>query len=273
MENTKNNKLVIILLVILVLILGCLCVLFATGTIKLNDKKGNNTEEKENQTTEENKQENNNEQETSTDDYYKNLVSKYVDDTDLRIAEIKNNGLNDNVKVSLIISKVKSDKKVKCGEAFGISDEDFYNLFDGSAFGCIGHDERDAISYEIVNEKSRELFNSDAPKTYSLWNYGYSAILNSYVEVQRYGSDPYYQNFYKVVSTNTDNNKLYVTVKFIDYYYWGDIVYFINNDYEPAHVETYEELQQVFNNNLDNLPTITFVFEKVNGNYILTSVQ
>ena len=41
MENQKNNKGVITLLVVIIVILSVLCILFATGTISFNTNKVN----------------------------------------------------------------------------------------------------------------------------------------------------------------------------------------------------------------------------------------
>ena len=42
MENQKNNKGVIALLIVIIVILSALCVLFATGTISLKSNNENN---------------------------------------------------------------------------------------------------------------------------------------------------------------------------------------------------------------------------------------
>lgn len=65
MENQKNSKGLVVLLAVLVVILGALCVLFATGTISLNNKTttnddlntGNNTVIENNNTSDNTKQE------------------------------------------------------------------------------------------------------------------------------------------------------------------------------------------------------------------------
>ena len=48
MENQKNNKGVIALLIVIIVILSALCILFATGTISFNSNKANDDEVNEN---------------------------------------------------------------------------------------------------------------------------------------------------------------------------------------------------------------------------------
>ena len=45
MENQKNNKGVIALLIVIIVILSALCVLFATGTISFNSNDIDNNDE------------------------------------------------------------------------------------------------------------------------------------------------------------------------------------------------------------------------------------
>ena len=63
MENQKNNKGVITLLVVIIVILSVLCILFATGTISFNTNKVNDNNTNENVTDKDqnNQEENNNE--------------------------------------------------------------------------------------------------------------------------------------------------------------------------------------------------------------------
>lgn len=53
MENQKNNKGVIALLIVIIVILATLCVLFATGTINLSNKESVNNNQNENTNTQE----------------------------------------------------------------------------------------------------------------------------------------------------------------------------------------------------------------------------
>ena len=48
MENQKNNKGVIALLIVIIVILSTLCILFATGTISFNSNKANENDINEN---------------------------------------------------------------------------------------------------------------------------------------------------------------------------------------------------------------------------------
>ena len=93
MENSKNNKGVIALLIVIIVILSALCVLFATGTIsfKSNDVDNNKTNQNvtDNNNVETNDDENivnnnqdNNENNINLDnikyDYNDNILGKYV---------------------------------------------------------------------------------------------------------------------------------------------------------------------------------------------------
>jgi hypothetical protein len=70
-ENQKNNKGVIALLIVIIIILSALCVLFATGTISFNSNKVNDNDSNEN--INDNNQTNDNNEPTFTADEEKGL--------------------------------------------------------------------------------------------------------------------------------------------------------------------------------------------------------
>ena len=272
MEEKSNNKLTIILLIILVLVLGCLCVLFATGTIKLNDKKesNENTQEKQN--------------ETITKEEAKSLVNKYVSNTniqggDLNLDVIKKNGLTDNVKLDMAIGKLSIESEVKCEDAFDKNAVEGYRRGGETGYyGCSFNSltQQPAFSYDSVNSKYKELFgsSSNAPKTNSFYFYEYSSKLNKYVIISQMASSSKIPGtIYDVVSVNSNNDKLNVEVKYLDYTstMHGLAYSFDNNTTNMA--TDYNELKSVFDNNLDKLSSVTFVFEKINNEYILVSAN
>lgn len=85
MENQKNSKGVIALLVVIIIILAVLCILFATGTITLKSNTTNN-----NQQTSENTQTNTNDDNSTINN---NIQTKLVDNLNCSNSETTFNGI------------------------------------------------------------------------------------------------------------------------------------------------------------------------------------
>ena len=134
MENQKNNKGVITLLIVIIVILSALCVLFATGTISFNSNKVNDNDINEN--INDNNQVDDNTNDDSNTVNMQNMVGEYngKDPWDYDLTVIINSISNNDI--NLVISneyykKEVSTKLINDTAAFhiqGISEDNRYEV-------------------------------------------------------------------------------------------------------------------------------------------------
>ena len=105
MENQKNNKGVIALLIVIIVILSALCILFATGTIILNTNKVNDNDINEN-VNDNNVENNDEEKESNWVDY---LLSRHI--LDAKITRVRNVGMGDSESLNETVTITMDDLK------------------------------------------------------------------------------------------------------------------------------------------------------------------
>lgn len=169
MENQKNNKGVIALLIIIIVILSTLCVLFATDTINFNSKGNNNNElSNENITEEDNtldgnkdnqKQEENNNEKTDESNFIRETKITLIDEPNCTgngsplIATIESNG-------NISIAQNKEKAEIAVGNA--------KYLYRVSLHACdsfiLYYITEDKELYKITNPKVSTVLNQKATK-------------------------------------------------------------------------------------------------------------
>lgn len=281
----KKNIVIIILIILILGLSGYLIydkLLLSTDNEVIDNKESNN-----------NKEENNNNKEDDEKDDLKNakfILDKYLD-SDMhniieRIAETK---LNEETKLAIVINSIESDNteefaNYQCSELFESLGEygSVSEAFSKIGWTCGDHGEipYKHYSYIRVNDKYKEFFGSldEAPKQDILYDkeaYAYSDIKDVYVKLTpQFGpiiSNSYY---YEVEEVLTNDNEIKIKISYLTYkvnLFVEEISYNINNTEYLVNSE--EDLMEVYNNNKNLLPVLTFVFENNNNNYILKYVE
>lgn len=86
------------------------------------------------------------------------LIDTYTSKLNLQFDDIKNSGLSQEIKLSMTITNLEPDKDGTCADAFDEEDQRYFNR--KFAWGCITASK--VYSYEMVNEKYKELFGSQS---------------------------------------------------------------------------------------------------------------
>lgn len=191
-------------------------------------------------------------------------------------------GLTDDVKLSMALSGSDNFKQsYTCGEAFTS------NFAGGVEYRPVGHglwacginNDVYSVNYNNVNLIYNNLFGNkgDAPKKIEYCDTNmcdYSKNTNSYVvlDIQATGLSPS-KYYYEVNDVKINNNELKINISYLYYYQIinGNYNYSINNiDHET---DNEDDIKKVYIDNEKLLPSLTFVFEKQNQDYILKSVE
>lgn len=281
----KNNKGLMVLVIILsLLVVGLFGYIVYDKVIDV---------EEDNNKVSDNKEEDNNKV-ADNDNINFDLARGYINDLiDLGTYDLfdrlSEEGLSDNVKLSMALSG--SDNFVQsytCGEAFTS------NYAEGNEYRPVGH-ERWAcsvinkepvysIEYDSVNFVYKSLFGNigDVPKKIEYCSNtmcDYSTKTNSYVRLIMQASGlPFYSYYYNVKNVEVNDNELKIKISYLTYtniyiiseetfdisYYLNDKVYEVNNK---------ADIKKAYYDNEKTLPSLTFVFEKENQDYILKSVE
>lgn len=190
-----------------------------------------------------------------------------------RIVETK---LDEDTKLAIAIGSIESLESYSCNELFDTTNGYYENN------GAICSSYPNQYSYERVNARYKKIFGSlkEAPKKDLLYRYevyDYSDKKDVYVELEpQFG--PIIPNlyYYEVKEAKINNNELKINISYLTYK--------VNPLVEPEHIsykinnveytiEKEDNIKQIYSDNENSLPTLTFVFEKENNNYILKYVE
>ena len=196
------------------------------------------------------------------------LIEKYSN-ANLYFDDLKNSKLTDDIMVSMAVASVNSDKKVKCGDAFDLTNGT-YVPSESYKYSCYENDNLDAYSYDLVNSKYRELFGKDAPKTAGYhYVYAYSNNSNSYAKLTMKGTDTKINVMRRVISAKLNGDKLAVEFYYLDYQEQMDRVSYV----QDGNVYSVKDITAYFNSHIDTLHKMTFNFVKSNDNFVLESIN
>lgn len=225
---------------------------------------------------------------TVPDEKVKSLIDEYK----TMFQYIKSDGLTDNIKFSIVFNNLKKnekpDYKYSCEDSF----EDAINnehRAKNSIYVCENNIDGyiSSYDYEIVNKYYKSIFGEDETiekKDYDGSEYfgeyfEYSTKVDSYVELLRKYIPFNYSNiynYYEIESKKYENSRLEVEIAYLSYEYKEvdeKQIYTYEINGEKKNVESESDLSKVYNENKDNLPKLTFKFDKINNNFILISIE
>lgn len=292
MKKSKNGLMIVIVIlsVIILALVGYIVYDKISEDNKSENVQNNNEEGNKNLISEDNKNENvqNNNEEGKQNVNFFDLAKEYINniielDTYNLFNRLYEEGLSNDIKLSMALSDLeKFEQKYTCDEVYTANYEEEYRPIGYEFYGCsvLNKEGVYSINYDQVNEDYKKLFGdmNDAPKEIAYCDNSsicdYSEKINSYVKLDIQASgNPSYEYYYEIKDVKIDNNELKITILYLDYVELmnGSFVYNLNDvDHIANNVE---EVKQAYNDNKEKLPSLTFVFEKENQNYIIKSVE
>lgn len=214
----------------------------------------------------------------------KTIIDKYLN-SDMRniIERIEETNLDEETRLAMVLNSLESDVNYRCDELFENVGEygDIGSTFYRMGWVCEQREDSQ-YTYSNVNEQYKKFFGSseNALKQNILYRYeayAYSDIKNLYVSLQpMFGpilSNSYY---YEVKEALTTNSELKIKIAYLTYKENAlldekGISYEMDNiEYT---VDTKDEIKQIYVQNEQKLPTLTFIFENENDNYVLKRVE
>ena len=205
------------------------------------------------------------------------LTSKTINVID-RIVDTK---LDEETKLAMAIANTEPDfNSYSCADLFDVNTS-YGEYRPVDQWTCIQSDIPNSYKYEDVNKQYKKFFGSskEAQKqgVASYNGYGYSKKKDVYATLSPlFGPIRTKLYYYEAENAKIKGNELKIETSYLTYHYAAmgvtdSFSYYIGEAlYEN---KTKDEVIKAYNDNKKSLPTLTFVLEKENNNYVLKSVE
>lgn len=192
---------------------------------------------------------------------------------------LKEEGLTDEIKLSLAINSTNNYEEIyTCNEAFTISsDYNGYRPVENEGFSCEDNGLKiRSYKYDDVLTSYRKLFGSIGnPKKGYTWGYDYSQKQNAYFKLSaNFGPIQDINYKYDINSKEINDDRLTIDITYLSYY--NKTI----NDEETyttdlLEIDSFskEKVEEIFNNNKDKLPHLTFTYINESDTYYLIDVK
>lgn len=270
-KNNSNVKILTTLVMILVVLVLCLGGYLVYDKLSSDDKQVTNLESVEN----------NNTGITQYDiSRATSLIESVVDKYDSQLIHfILEEGLSEEIKLLMAIKNTQPTKTYECSQLFDANYYGNYRPTNNEKWECTFGDKPDVYLYDSVSKEYSKIFGISkvAPKidVFKATGYSYSSKQNAYANLQIQATGLSHPAYYEVESANIENDKLKINISYL--LYKCDTLGCENHIYSVNNVEKTSsssiDISQIYQQNKQELPKLTFVYELENNNYILTSIE